>query len=170
MGTRSLTVVVWNNEVKVAQYEQWDGYPESLGIEILSFLSSPSHVKDLKWILSKVRFQYESNREKELTYQALKNNRNILDNLLRLQNHREIVLVNSYHFAAEGCWCEWAYVIDFDSNTFEVYTGSNKSGISEDDRFFDLYEPGSDSYPVKLLASFPLSKLPTPNAFINALL
>jgi len=28
MGTRHLTMVIQNKEPKVAQYGQWDGYPE----------------------------------------------------------------------------------------------------------------------------------------------
>jgi hypothetical protein len=40
MGTRHLTMVVSNNETKVAQYGQWDGYPEGQGVTILTFLRS----------------------------------------------------------------------------------------------------------------------------------
>ena len=57
MGTRSLTVVVHNNEVKVAQYGQWDGYPKGQGKTLLSFLKDASKVETLKQLLPKVRFQ-----------------------------------------------------------------------------------------------------------------
>ena len=39
MGTRHLTCVVLNNEYKVAQYGQWDGYPSGQGLDILNFLT-----------------------------------------------------------------------------------------------------------------------------------
>ena len=38
MGTRNLTIVFDAGEYRVAQYGQWDGYPEGAGIKILRFL------------------------------------------------------------------------------------------------------------------------------------
>ena len=38
MGTRNLTMVIdKRGDLKVAQYGQWDGYPEGWGVEILNF-------------------------------------------------------------------------------------------------------------------------------------
>lgn len=50
MGTRHLTCVVKNNEYKVAQYGQWDGYPSGQGVNILNFLKEMSQEKFLKGI------------------------------------------------------------------------------------------------------------------------
>lgn len=38
MGTRNLTAVYLDGQYKVAQYGQWDGYPEGQGITALTFL------------------------------------------------------------------------------------------------------------------------------------
>lgn len=38
MGTRHLTCVIKDGDYKVAQYGQWDGYPEGQGLNILNFL------------------------------------------------------------------------------------------------------------------------------------
>ena len=38
MGTRHLTAVYQNGEYKVAQYGQWDGYPDGQGLICLEFL------------------------------------------------------------------------------------------------------------------------------------
>ena len=35
MGTRNLTIVYYDGDYRVAQYGQWDGYPEGAGIEVL---------------------------------------------------------------------------------------------------------------------------------------
>ena len=37
MGTRNLTAVYVDGEYKVAQYGQWDGYPEGQGMTCLTF-------------------------------------------------------------------------------------------------------------------------------------
>ncbi len=44
MGTRNLTAVVKDGDFKVAQYGQWDGYPEGQGAVALRFL----HGRDLQ--------------------------------------------------------------------------------------------------------------------------
>jgi len=38
MGTRHLIIVKNEGEVKVAQYGQWDGYPDGVGTDIVNFL------------------------------------------------------------------------------------------------------------------------------------
>jgi hypothetical protein len=40
MGTRNLTMVYQDEQFKVAQYGQWDGYPEGLGVQLLHFLKT----------------------------------------------------------------------------------------------------------------------------------
>ena len=47
MGTRNLTAVFIGGQYKVAQYGQWDGYPEGNGKKILEFLKSLTK-KDFK--------------------------------------------------------------------------------------------------------------------------
>ena len=38
MGTRHLTVVVVDGIHRVAQYGQWDGYPDGQGVTVAAFL------------------------------------------------------------------------------------------------------------------------------------
>ena len=47
-------------------------------------------------------------------------------------------LKNSLNFAADSFFCEWAYVIDLDKNTYEVYKGFNKEPLDESERFYFL--------------------------------
>ena len=39
MGTRHLIAVQLDGEYKIAQYGQWDGYPDGKGIDVLHFLT-----------------------------------------------------------------------------------------------------------------------------------
>ena len=56
MGTRNLTMVIADAETKVAQYGQWDGYPEGQGKIALEFLRGVDLVKfrerlkSIKWL------------------------------------------------------------------------------------------------------------------------
>ena len=45
MGTRSLICVVKDKQYKLAQYNQWDGYPSGVGTEILDFLHNCDYPK-----------------------------------------------------------------------------------------------------------------------------
>ncbi len=56
MGTRNLTIVKMNGEVKVAQYGQWDGYPTGQGYTIADFIQDKMDLRKLKSKLKKINF------------------------------------------------------------------------------------------------------------------
>jgi hypothetical protein len=65
MGTRNLTKVIDKDGVtKVAQYGQWDGYPEGQGINVLSFLTTDRYaVEELELALDKCYFVSEEEQQ-----------------------------------------------------------------------------------------------------------
>ena len=196
MGTRNLTVVVHNQEVKVASYGQYDGFPDSLGVKLLKFFSNPENTENLKEILPKVRLWNDKDQKQQDEFLAsigctngILNDKQkeefkkkypfryrerygrlregqILEVLLELGHLDKLATTDAYDFASDSLFCEWAYVIDYDKNSFEVYKGLNTLGISKEDRFFPLYDGKNDYYPVKILASFPLDDLPDENEFL----
>ncbi|PTT66868.1 MULTISPECIES: hypothetical protein [unclassified Chryseobacterium] len=97
---------------------------------------------------------------------GLREDEHILELILGYKDRVGIILTDAYGFAAESLWCPWAYVTDFDRNTFEVYCGFISGGIAPADRFYHLYKEVSDYYPVKLLVRFPLDQLPGDDEFI----
>jgi hypothetical protein len=86
-----------------------------------------------------------------------------------------LILVNNIDFCKDSVLCEWAYVIDFDLNTFEVYEGGNKTPLKKNARFYyDGFFAGSTwgnkYYPVCLKALWKLSNLPLDENFENLVL
>lgn len=74
---------------------------------------------------------------------------------------------NSLEFAADGLFCEWAYVIDLDSNELRVFEGFQKGECMGE--FADM-TPANETYkPVSLVATFALDALPTEEEFLNQL-
>ena len=85
------------------------------------------------------------------------------DNGLQVQDNLE--------FACDSLFCEWAYVVDLDKNTFEVYKGFNKEPLQEGERFAFLNDKckGEEFYPVKFVKSYSLDSLPTDDEFVKDL-
>jgi hypothetical protein len=196
MGTRNLTMVIHKQETKIAQYGQWDGYPEGQGATILTFCRSKARVKKLTDKLKNVRFATKEDDEEKDTFlksigckdgwmnegQANKYHlaypyasRDIGGEILELvanSKDKEIVLHDSTSFAGDSLFCEWAYVIDLDNRKLEVYSGFNKEPLTEDERFAKIpLDKDSGGYtPIKCLEKFDLDKLPTKRKFISVLL
>lgn len=190
MGTRSLTAVFSNGEYKVAQYGQWDGYPDGVGADILNFISASGNIDKLKSALERVRFLEPEGRDKEF-HDAYENNapewssdpdnrtdeqkewfgtfisRDIGGEILKNiadSDKDEIIIRDSLAFAGDSLFCEYAYVVDLDKGTFEVFEGFNKEPI-EDGRFVSgddklEQDKNGEYHPVKLVKSYPLDSLP----------
>lgn len=192
MGTRNLTAVIYKGEPCIAQYGQWDGYPQGQGYTILDFLLSADlsvfkdkiekyvsfidEKKDKKYL---EKIDNTKDWDKKYPYLSRDMGGKILDYVYNLET--KIKVFNKYDFASDSLFCEYAYVIDLDKNTFEVYQGFNHEPLTAKDRFFSMTDEtsidkrskdtGNDKYhPVKLLLSFNLKKLPkTHKGFITRL-
>lgn len=179
MGTRNLTCVYKNGDYKVAQYGQWDGYPEGQGVTILEFLHKvnmdefKNAIDECRWITQEEIDEINKNiKNGEMDnwakyYPEL--NRDTGGEILSLILFKnKTVLQNSLEFANDSLFCEWAYVIDLDQNTFEVHSGFNKERLSETERFYNLENNEKEYKPVSLVKSFDLDDLPTKEDFIAA--
>lgn len=197
MGTRHLTVVCIDNEYKVAQYGQWDGYYEGGGKDILEDLHTIV-ADDLEDFKAKVRTcTLLSDEEVSARWQEMGADgsgmvsMDIAEKMKKKYPHlsRDMgyKIVGHIHqsapgletqsnleFAADSLFCEYAYVIDLDNNTFECYKGFNQTPLDETERFKFLEEtveqPAHRSdryYPVKFVAAFDLNNLPTSDDFLK---
>lgn len=148
MGTRNLTTVKIGGQTKIAQYGQWDGYPSGQGKTCLEFLQT-ADLDKFKNQLNKVKFTDEEyDKEVEAFLKSIgSENGWVTSEQSKLFNEKypfftrdhgagilelvcntdieDIRLHDSSDFIEDGVFCEWAYTIDFDKNTFEVYQGGN---------------------------------------------
>lgn len=193
MGTRHLICVVSNGEYKVAQYGQWDGYPSGQGSSILRFLQSDQlaafkeNLPKCSWIseddIAKYWSEFGVNiRENGSVSYEIYNKFSAKYPQLSRDTGADVLKViasapdgvklrNDYDFSRDSLFCEWAYVIDFDKNTFEVYQGFNEKPLDKSERFYSevltRYSSNNTYYPVKLLTSFDLSNLPSEDEFLK---
>lgn len=192
MGTRNLTMVYLDGEYKVAQYGQWDGYPEGQGVTILNFLQEVEIDKfkekvrnSVKKITPEILTKYHIEAGGELFSEAIRpevfdkfknlypqfsrdTGAKVLEEIMSVAEG-DIYLKLDTEFAKDSLFCEWAYVVDLDQMVLEVYAGNNLLPLGPNDRFFWLQESlTSDGYwPVKMICSFPLNKLPPRESFIE---
>jgi hypothetical protein len=193
MGTRNLTMVIHKEETKIAQYGQWDGYPEGNGVKILTFLRNKKRINKLTNKLKNVRFATAEDGKKidkflksigckdgwmnmnqaEKYHKAYPyNSRDVGAGILELvanSKDKEIVLVDETDFAGDSLFCEWAYVIDLDKRKIEVYAGFNKEPVAEDERFAKITNDGEEYYQIKCVKKYDLDNLPTKKAFLKEL-
>lgn len=80
-------------------------------------------------------------------------------------------LADNSEFAADSLFCEWAYVIDLDKGTFEVYKGFNQKPLGKTQRFYYLRKQKHEKgyYPVRLAKKYKLNELPTEDKFVEEL-
>lgn len=138
MGTRNLTVVRdLDNEVAVAQYGQWDGYPEGQGITALNILKNYgwealaigltytrfATAEELKPI-----FDNYANNDGWMTMEEGKRfgedypslTRDTGADILRIiiETKKDILLTNEYDFKDDDLFCEGYYEVNLHSGKF----------------------------------------------------
>ena len=190
MGTRHLIAVQLDGEYKIAQYGQWDGYPVGKGVDVLHFLRNRMDEEKFKVALRRSSFISDKALNKLWKACGMQDDGMILltdmDTMKRHhpEFHRDtsakildlvqsrpngMQLENSIGFAADGLFCEWAWVIDFDKRTFEGYRGFGSDQLTEQDRFYFLKDLEQNGYSgVKLAAEWSLDRLPTDEDFLSA--
>ena len=187
MGTRNLTCVVIDGEFKVAQYGQWDGYPTGQGETIHKIITAPDfdvarfteNVRACSWLTDEEREaaykpyvtgdgwmtaeQAERFKASEWGYLSRDGGADILEVIY--EKPRKVV--DSRQFAADSLFCQWAYVVDLDAQTLEIYKGFNGAPVPDGERFAEFnsdpapeHRKGAkDYYPVKLIKTIPLAEL-----------
>lgn len=147
MGTRHLIEVILNGETKVAQYGQWDGYPDGQGKDICSFIETLSDLDAFKRAVSKLHFLSEEeiqdrwaqcgahlessfvdmkvSQKYSITWPWL--SRDCGSNVLAMIAKGEVDgLDDASSFKNDELFCEFRYVLDLDKENLECYDGGTK--------------------------------------------
>lgn len=173
MGTRGLTAVYHDGSYRVAQYGQWDHYPEGQGLRVLDFcaanLTTAEKRQAFATCLDKVRFstnddELRSSKTIPGTPYASRDHGAYILRLVQ-EADGEVVLFNHIDFAGDSLFCEWAYVVDLDKATLEVFKGFNKTPLDPSERFAS-FANGGNYQPVRLAGSFSLDALPSEEEFL----
>lgn len=185
MSTRGLWGFVIDGEEKLT-YNHWDSYPSGLGSAVLKWLKiATDSVPALREAARRVRLV---DQDAMATEEDVARFRNLADTgvstgsltewyvLLRdLQGDMAAivnagVMIDNRAFAADSLFCEWAYVIDLDTERFEVYKGFQHEPHSEG-RFAAMpheqsHRGESQYYPVRLVGAWSLTDLPDDATFV----
>lgn len=202
MGTRHLVAVASGGEYRIAQYGQWDGYPSGQGSTVLAFahahLSTPEQIASFREKLKLCQFvtdkqvnalyaklgiklrdgwvAHADGKKFGERYPSLSRDTGAEILALVAQANDTVPLTDAISFARDSLFCEWAYVLDLDTGTFEVFKGFQKTPAPAGERFTDIVPEGADEFDVDtpapsekgreyfsvhLLAKYPLSALPT---------
>jgi hypothetical protein len=178
MGTRNLVCVVKDGEFRVAQYGQWDGYPRGQGQTITEFLFK-AELDHFKSQIDKVR--HLSAEEVQARWKAVgaddtgwvtmdvsqrfkEQNAHLsrdcgADVLEYIHKADKPEVFMNLDFAGDSLFCEWAYVVNLDTDELEVYKGFNQEDLDKSERFAFLTKEGEEYRPVKLFKSIRFNDL-----------
>jgi hypothetical protein len=149
MGTRNLTKVIDSTgRTRVAQYGQWDGYPEYTGTRILEFIKEHKMLNKIENALRKVHFINDveaeefskpyttdgwMNMDQADTFSTIYPNltRDTGCDILKVLVYSvgyTIPLVDTSDFESDDLMCEGVYTLNFQTRTFiSTYNGVSVS-------------------------------------------
>ena len=181
MEEKCVTAVYVDGEYRVSQYCSHLGYPRRAGIRLLRTLEN----LDLEKLrLACLQCTGTSLGEAERRLREVPGwveplwysewvGPEILSQIV-LHGIRDLLLYPTLFY--NSFTCDWVYVVDFDTGTFEVYHGGNHEPVSQDERFYSEWfweaknsETKQRFYPVRLVASWPLDRLPDWKEFLDKL-
>lgn len=130
MGTRNLTKVIdKDNVTRVAQYGQWDGYPEHTGKRILEFISEYNMLAKIEKSLGKAEFvsddyvqqiyeKMNSDEDFSIAHPSLTRDTGCDILKVLLYSNGPIPIVDSSTFGEDELFCEGVYTLSYYLQTF----------------------------------------------------
>lgn len=193
IGTRGVVGFVLKGEAKTS-YNHFDSYPEALGVDMLGWLrllaageaTFPDKERQgwpsLARQAEQVRLLDETEPAPEEAQRALAEVANFgvssgatedaycltrnMQGKLGEMIHRGWMLSDP-EFPLDSLFCEWGYILNFDTETFEVYKGFQKA-YHEEGHWGGCSSTRDGYFPIRLVKSWPLAALPTQEEFLAA--
>lgn len=148
MSTRGAVGMRYNGVEKVG-YNHWDSYPSGLGISVLNWLKGKTLAK-MKDIFKSIVAIKDDNYDNNLNDVWDGDNEKMNDTFR-----------DTHDFLYDSLFCEFAYIVNLDDKTLEIYKGFNKSPGGKGryaDKFVDNLS-GDRYYGVTLWLSIPLKEV-----------
>ncbi len=157
------------------QYNHFDSYPGGLGIDILKALRQ-SDLESLAGALSEGTHSALRAAARRVKIGTTAEDERLMRDAIREIPPLDAILKyelvdNSLDFLSDSLFCEWAWVVNFDTNKFEAYKGFQEKPHTNGR--FSANVKGVDHrttayYPVALVAEWPLNALPSDADFFKA--
>lgn len=179
MGTRGCYGIRVGQQDKVT-YCHMDSYPSYLGINVMSFINETPDA-ELQEIADRIELvnedskpspkqikQYREHADLNVASQSLKDWYCLLrDTQGDLSPYRNGLrhMIDSHEFLKDSLFCEWAYILNVDEGTLEIYRGFNKRKYVRDGGRYARYSlddnatSGKRYYGVTLLATLKFSDI-----------
>lgn len=148
MGTRHMIGVIHEGKYKIAQYGQWDGYPDGQGSVVLEFLSNMDmetmkhKLKNCKFVdRAAIRQLYVAagdspdNTSGFVSMEIADRFSKMWPSLSRdtgadilnivYESANEVPLTDNSDFLNDDVFCEFAYVVDLDKQSLRFYMNGN---------------------------------------------
>jgi hypothetical protein len=166
MSTRGAWGFV-RHDGELLSYNHSDSYPEYLGVNLLGWLKEVEigalgpRVDQIALVRSGDRCPDDPEKD---WYSVLP--QGDPEASLRLG-----VMSDDRLFPGDSLFCEWAYVINLDTGFFEVYKGfqAEPHSAGRFARLAPLEAVGNTYYPVKMVAAYSLTELPSSEQFLSDL-
>lgn len=185
MSTRGALGFKLNEKYYVA-YNHFDSYPKGLGQEVVDIVSSIVKEKGLKKLknnVAKIRLVNEQDTPTINDIEKYKHSANTdVDNksfdswycllrqtqgsemIVQVYTHNLDVMIDNFDFLKNSLSCEYAYIINLDNDTLELYEGFNHEPQKDNPLpikqiVFETIN-NNDYYPVRYLGSFKLDSIP----------
>ena len=204
MGTRGAFGVIIGEQEKIG-YNQYDSYPDGYGLQNLEWLrvADLGSMSKLATVALVVDNDVRRPTDAEVADLREFSNTSVSEGSLHdwycllHTTHGDIgamldcgYIEDAHKFPLDSLFCEWAYIVDFDSSMFEVYVGFQKElptkgrwagrpTVDEDRTTYlnhiaackqqgrEPYRPEVSEYKaVELMASWPLDALPSDEEFL----
>lgn len=141
MGTRNLFTIVHDGKLKLAKYNQWDGYLDGQGKSLSDFIVQELDFKRLILGLSKIVLLDENkdadkidaiyknmnelsidNADRKINFPLITRASSIEDQLKAIsQGVFSLPTVNAIDFKKDGLFCEYHYELNLDEHTISVF-------------------------------------------------